>query len=714
MKLKLQLQHDETDCASACIKMILNYFGKKSYIRDLRISAGTNTKGTTGYGVIQSAKANGLNCKGFSAPDKTIINTIPCPAIFHITQEFGKHYVVAKKITKSSIILYDPAEGIKKLSLSDFFSIWTGVFFLCKPEENFSLNKDKDSPFSPYLYLLSKNKNNLIKIIISSLILCLVGIFFAFYFRFLIDEVLYSQVKSTLHLISFCYLILLIFQTVLSFIRNQLSLIMGVKINLSLVCEFYNHILKLPLSFFTNRKTGEIVSRIRDTDNLRKVLSSTTVSIFIDSVMIVFGAIFMLLNGGKLILAAILPVLIASVVALLFSKPLKTKIKNLTISEANKTACLYETINGISTIKALSTEEAAFRKNEILNVNTVYNRISLESLSNFNCTLQGFISGVGTLLIYWIGCLRIINGQLSLGQLISFVTLSSFFLGPLARLLTMQPNIQEAIISAQRLNDIFCTKQECFEEENNLAPEGFLEKISFSNVNFNYENKEQILKDINFEIKKGEKIGIVGCSGSGKSTLIKLLLKFYKATSGNIEIDGTNINYLKTKEYRNLFGYVPQETLLFSGTIAENIAWGLDSFTPSMIHKAAKEAHILDFIESLPQGFKTLIGENGANLSGGEKQRIALARILIRNPEILILDEATANLDSICEKSIINAVEKLSDKTIITIAHKLSTICHCDKIFVMDKGQIIESGTHEELMNKKSKYKNLWESQYGK
>lgn len=712
MKLKLQLQHDETDCASACMKMILDFYKKKSTIRDLRISAGTNTKGTSGYGIIQSAKANGLNCKGFSAPDKKIISTIPCPAIFHINHDERKHYVVAKKITKSSIIIYDPAEGIKTFSLDDFISIWTGIFFLCKPEENFSDNTNKESPFSPYIHLLSKNKSILWRIIFSSLIICFIGIILAFYFRFLIDEVLYSKVKSTLHLVSFSYLILLVFQTILSYIRNQLSLILGIKINLNLVCEFYNHLLKLPLSFFTDRKTGEIVSRIKDTDNLRKILSSTTVSIFIDSVMIVFGGFFMLLNGGKLIFAAIIPVLIASVVALLFSKPLKNRINKLALSESNKTACLYETINGISTIKALSTEEAAFRKNEILNVDTVYNRISLESLSNVNYILQVFISGIGTLLIYWLGCVRIINGQLSLGQLIYFVTLSSYFLGPLSRLLTMQPTIQEAITSAERLNDIFCMQPEDFEEKDNLVPEGFVSNIRFTNVDFSYGRKNKNLININLEIKKGEKIGIVGCSGSGKSTLIKLLLKFYAPSSGAIEIDGTNINILKTKEYRNLFGYVPQETLLFSGTIAENIAWGLEYFTPSMIHKAAKDAHALDFIESLPQSFKTKIGENGATLSGGEKQRIALARVLIRNPEILILDEATANLDSICEKAIINAVENLTDKTIITIAHKLSTICHCNKIYVMDQGNIVESGTHEELLNKNSKYKKLWESQY--
>lgn len=712
MKLKLQIQHDETDCGAACMRMILGYFGKKTSLRLLREDAGTDTAGTSGYGLIQCAQKNGLSCKGFSSPQKNNLMEIPCPAIFHVIQNNNNHYVVAKNITKKNIVIMDPAEGCRKLSIPDFLNLWTGIFFLCKPTESFIKDDDSGNPFANYLYLLKKNKSILYKIIGSSFLLTVLGILTAFYFRFLIDEVLYSETKSTLNIISISFLIVLIFQAFLGFIRNQLALFLGVKIDITLICEFFNHLLKLPLDFFSSRKTGEILSRIRDTENIRRVLSSTTVSVLIDSVMIVLGFFFMAKMGSDLMAAAVIPVLISALVVWIFSAPLNKRIRNRAIGEANKNASMYETINGIGTIKALSTEKSAFRRNEIFSVEALNRSMSLETLSNLNGTIQGFLSGIGTLLIYWVGSYKIFSGEISLGQLISFVTLSSFFLGPLRRLLTMQPQLQEATVSAERLTDIFKIKEEDFDEKNNLFCEPLKDSLKFEDISFSYGSRGNAVSNINFSIQKGEKIGIVGASGSGKSTLVKLLMKFYKPSEGKIFFDNYDISQLKTEDYRKLFGYVPQEPLLFSGTIAENIAWGLESFTPSMIQKAAKESNALNFITSLPAGFNTMVGENGTTLSGGERQRIALARILIRNPEILILDEATASLDSICEKSVMEAVNRLHNKTIIMIAHKLSTVAGCDRIVVMDKGRIVESGSHEELLSKKSVYKKLWEAQY--
>lgn len=707
MKLKLMKTNFFNDSATMCLKTLLSYFGKEA----ANESEKSISDNVLEKGLLETANYYGLNCKGFNTDDKLSILQVPCPAIFHLIINDKEKYVIAQKIGQKSIKVFDPTDGVKKFLLKDFFQYWTGIFFLFTKEDNFSSSQN-EGVFLPYVHLLKKNKNIISKIFSSSLLLCIFGILFAFYFRFLVDEVLYSEIKSTLNLVSICYLVLLMFQAVLSYARNQLSLMLGVKINLTLVCEFYNHIMKLPLSFFSARKTGEIVSRIRDTDNIRRVLSSTFVSVLIDCVMILVGAIFMVKLGGKLVAVSIVPVLISSLIVILFAKPLKKLIRNSAVSEANKNAGLFETVNGISTIKALSTEKTAFRRNEFLGVDVLKNTVKLESFGNLNITLQSFISGIGTLLIYWVGSHEIFNGSLSLGQLISFVTLSSYFLGPLSRLLTMQPSIQEALVSAERLNEIFKMKEEDFDEEHNLEAENFSSQICFKNVCFSYKPEQKTLNNVSLKINKGEKIAIVGSSGSGKSTFIKLLMKFYKPSSGSIEIDNLDINYLKTSSYRNLFGYVQQDNLLFSGTIAQNITWGLEDCTPSQMQKAAKDAKALDFINSLPNGFKTMVGENGATLSGGEKQRIALARVLIRNPQIIVLDEATASLDSICEKAIMDVINNLYDKTIIIIAHKLSTITNCDRIYVMDNGNLIESGSHKQLLERKSKYKKLWESQY--
>lgn len=713
MKLKIQMQHDETDCAAACIKMILSYYGKNTSLRKIRLLSGTDTKGTSGYGITVCAKENGLTCKGFSAPEKTMIKDIPFPAIFHIIRDGMEHYVVVSQIKKEKVYILDPAIGLVKLDLAEFFSYWTGIFFLCRPQDDFSENDEDKSALRKFFNLLIPHKAMLSKILGASFLLSTFGIFIAFYFRFLVDEVLYSQVASTLNLISVCYLFVLIFQLILSFCRNQLSIIMSAKIDMTLVCHFFNHLLKLPLSFFTSRKTGEILSRIRDTEVIRQTISSTTVSVLIDSMMIIFGGIFLAKTGSTLILVAMAPVLISSILVCLFAKPLKRVIKQRAIAQGNKNASMYETINGIATIKALSTENNALQRNEIFCVEAANKTIQQEMMSNFNHVIQNFISGAGTLLVYWVGSYMIFNGTISLGQLISFVTLSSFFLGPLSRLLTMQPMLQEAIVSAERINDVMLITEEdttTLQEDEEIS---FNEKIEFKQVDFAYGTRGKAIENINLEINKGDNIAIVGCSGSGKSTLLKLLLKFYKCQNGGIFIDGKNISMMNTHTLRNLFGYVPQETLLFSGTIAENISWGMNQIVRSQIHNAAQKANCLEFINKLPDGFRTIVGEHGATLSGGERQRIALARILMRNPQVLILDEATANLDSLCEKSIIKTINELNTTT-ITVAHRLSTIKNCNRIYVMDHGSIVECGTHQQLLKKNGHYKKLWEAQNGK
>ena len=416
--------------------------------------------------------------------------------------------------------------------------------------------------------------------------------------------------------------------------------------------------------------------------------------------------------GAKLLPVAVVPVIISAFIAGCFINPFKKKIKSLCVLEAEKQSVLVESVNGISTIKALSSENEVFTRAEGKIVNCVRKSIKLGSMANILECIQSFVSECGTLLLYWYGSGLILKGELSLGQLISFVTLSGYFLGPLGRLMNLQQSFQEASIASDRLSEILDMPEECENEERTVEIETIKDEIVVKNVSFSYGTREPALKNISFTIKKGEKVAFVGSSGSGKSTMTKLLMKFYNIERGDIFVDGISLSDVNTKSWRNLTGYVPQEVLLFSGSVMDNIRFGSDVFSLNKIVEAAISADAHDFIQRLDCRYNTTVGEKGASLSGGERQRISLARAFLKNPELLILDEATSSLDSISEKEVLGTVEKLAENcTTIIVAHKLSSIKNCDRIFVFDKGEIVENGSHEELLLKKGKYSEMWNAQ---
>ena len=334
------------------------------------------------------------------------------------------------------------------------------------------------------------------------------------------------------------------------------------------------------------------------------------------------------------------------------------------------------------------------------------------NLSNLQSTLQGFLSQIGSLAVYWYGSGLIMKGNLSLGELIYFVTLLGYFLGPLGRLITLQPQLQELSVADKRLGEILDLPEENTDEDGLFTLKKTQGNIIMKNISFSYGTRGITLDDISLEIKSGQKVAFVGPSGSGKTTLLKLLLKFYKTDNGDILLDEKNIKDINTESYRSFFGYVPQDILLFSGTIQENIAWGNYDVTAEDIFNAAKDAQAVDFIARLNDRFATKIGEKGSSLSGGERQRIALARTLLRKPKILVLDEATSSLDSISEAAIMKTIDSIGKNlTTIIVAHRLSTIKNCDKIFVLKEGHLVECGNHQNLLKQNGVYATMWKSQ---
>ncbi len=677
MKPVVVLQETEQDSGTACLATICKYYGKRIPIAYIRKISTASENDTSGHSIVSGAEELGFSCTNIASPDKIITHDRSLPIIVLTNKNNNDHYMVVFKIKKRYILIGDPSRGLVKTAVHDFKKIWTGVFFVLTPQEQFKTNKESKNIFGQFFYLLKPHKKIVIEVLTASIVLSFLGIITAFYFRFLIDNVLYSEAQLTLNVVSFGYFIVIIFQTLLNISRNQLMLHMSIKMEASLSFEYFEHVLHLPSNFFTTRKTGEILARINDVNTIRQILSSTGINIILDSLMLLIGGAFLYSTGKSLLLIAMIPVLLSALVIYFFIQPYQKKIKEKAIIDAKKQSGMVETLNGIETIKALSSEALAFERTEINMVDSMKKGLEIGTLTNIENAIQMALSQLGVLAVYWIGCVKIFNGTMSLGQLIAFSILSGYFLGPLGRLLTLQPTLQEAAVSAERLSEILQTPVEKDIYSGSLKPKTIKGKINIKNLMFSYDNTKTTLKNINLDINEGMNVAFVGSSGSGKTSLVKLLMKLYNFESGEILIDDLNIKDLDTKHYRKQIAYVPQEVLLFSGSIRENILWGNDFIEEEELYYAARASKANDFIEKMPERYNTIIGERGATLSGGERQRIALARILLRNPKILILDEATASLDSITEKTIMKTVQEITkDKTTIIVAHRLSTIVH--------------------------------------
>lgn len=693
----------------ACVANVARFYGIDLELAQLR----QNLKRNKSFEKL--AKENGLKlkkvfCKNLKFPDDIIF-----PVVAEVNSggndatDLSYCFIVKRK---GDTIYTITAQGRKTIRLPEFEKIFSGTLYVMTPKKDFTHAHAGLKDIGRFFILLKSEKKNFTKIFIASVMLCLFGVLTAFYFRFLIDEVLNAGLHTMLNSFTFAFFVVITFQALLGFARNQLLNFMGHRIDATIVTEYFSHVFQLPIRFFSKIKTGEIISRMFDGTTIRNLISATFLSVMIDAVMLVFGAAFLFLFGSKLLLVTIASVVCGAITAKLFARPYRQKLDERARAEAVKQSCMVEFVNGIESLKAIGAVHTASNICEEKIIRASKKNVSMQSMSNFQNTVQFFIQKLGTLFIYWFGGQEIINGKMSLGQLISFVILSQYFIGPLFRFLTLQPTLQEAETAARRLAEIFDEKVE--EEKGRKICDACINgEIECNNVSFSYENnKNEALSNISFKIKRGERVAFVGESGSGKSTIAKLLMKFQNISSGEILLDGKNLNDYSIDLIRNKIGYIPQDSILFSGTVYDNIALGNDDASADDIFTAAADSQADKFIRNLPNRYDSIVGERGTTLSGGERQRLAIARTMLKNPDMFILDESTSALDSMLEASVMEALEsKAENKTMIVISHKLSTVKNFDKIFVLDNGKIIESGTHNELLLLNGKYSELWYTQ---
>lgn len=712
-KLKCILQNDETDCGPACLAAIFGKYGLKVSIAKIRDIAGTDRQGTSACGLVKVIEHYGFEQKVVEADKNALTQKLPLPAIAHVVIDNTLlHYVVITKIKDNTVVVSDPAKGSVRYKKEDFLKIWTNVLILIAPTKESQKGNKKESTLSSFFRLLISQKWLLLRIFILSMILTSIGIITSFYYQVLMDNIVPSLSIEMLNYVSAITLSLFLVQICLNFFRGLLIVKLEQNIDIPIMLGYYNHALILPMKFYSMRDTGEIISRFNDASSIRDIVSEASLTIMMDTIMAVVGAAVLFNSNRLLFLISVVMLILYGIIVFVYNKPIKKINRKIMEMNSKVTSQFVETINGIETIKAFNQEDNEKEKTDKLYKKFLKKVFNGGVLSLSQQTITMFVAVVGELVILWVGVAYVIKGELTLGELITFNALLGYFIEPIKNLINLQPSIQTAVVAADRLGEILDITPEYNYEHEQLNDKIKFDKISISNLDFRYGTRELVLKDINLEICRGEKIAFVGESGSGKTTLANLLVRLYEQEKGSIKLDSIDIREFSIKQIRDNISYISQNTFLFSGTIRENLLFGNSDVSDDDISQVCKICELEEYINSLPLKFNTRIEENGKNLSGGQKQRLAIARALLKKPEILIMDEATSNLDYVTERSIEKTINNFSkNMTTIIIAHRLSTIKDCDKILVLRNGQIVETGNHRDLLNQRGYYYQLWNGQ---
>lgn len=708
-------QVDMMDCGVAALASISRYYGSDYSLAHLRELTKTTKEGTTALGLVQAAKKMEFETRAIQADMSLFeIKDISYPFIVHVAKDGRlQHYYVVYKNKKNHLIIGDPDPSVRitRMSKKGFEKEWTGVALFFAPEPSYKPYKDKKNGLLALVPLIFKQRSLITNIVLASFLVTLINILGSYYLQVILDEYIPNQMQSTLGIISIGLVVTYILQQMMNFAREYLLTVLSQRLTIDVVLSYIRHIFELPMSFFATRQTGEVTSRFSDANSIIDALASTILSVFLDvSILMIVGGV-LLLQNRNLFWLVLYSIPIYLIIVYTFMKPFEKMNHDVMQSNAMVSSAIIEDINGIETIKSLTSEEVRYQKIDSDFVGYLDNSFKLSRLSILQTSIKQGAQLILNVLILWTGAQLVMANTISVGQLITFNMLLSYFTTPLENIINLQTKLQSAKVANARLNEVYLVDSEFQTFQENPYQEQLLKgDITVSDLSYKNGFGRDALSDINLTIKQGEKVSFVGVSGSGKTTIAKLLVNFYKPYKGTISLNGQNIDQLDKRSLRQFINYLPQQSYVFSGSLLDNLTLGADpSVVQEDILKACDIAEIRQDIEQMPMGFQTELSD-GAGLSGGQKQRIALARALLTKSRVLILDEATSGLDVLTEKKVVDNLLQLTDKTIIFIAHRLSIAQRTHRIFVMDQGRIVESGSHEELLSQAGFYQRLFQS----
>ncbi len=715
-------QLDTMDCGPTCIRMVARHYGKHFSLQTLREKSHLNKEGVSLLGISKAAEAIGIQTMGVSLTWERLKSEAPLPVIVHWKQN---HFIVVYKIRKDKVYVSDPAFGQTVYTKEEFLKGWIsnriddeakGSVLLMNPTPDF-LNQD-DEPIKKtgfrYLYrYLAPYKKYVYHLLLGLFLGSIIQFLLPFLFQSIVDFGITNQDLSFIYLVLLFQLVLILSQMGIDFIRRWILLHLSTRINISLISDFLSKMMRLPVGFFDTKMTGDILQRVGDHRRIEDFITTSSLTILFSMFNLLVFAVILAIYSVKILLIFLGGALLYFLWISFFMKKRRSLDHKTFSRQAENQSKLIQIIHGIREIKLNNAEST--KQWEWKEIQAGLFRVNMQTLAlNQNQEAGGvFINETKNVLINVVAAIAVINGHMTLGMLLAISYILGQLNGPIEQMISFLHRAQDARISLERLGEIHDMEDE-FDMQTGISVIPSIEKVSVDKLTFSYPGaiNRNVLDDISLTLKKDTVTAVVGVSGSGKTTLLKLLLGFYKPSSGDIRVGDMNLKMMPPDLWRDQCGVVMQDGYLFSDTIASNIALGEESIKTEQLLYAAKMACIDDFIDRLPLGYNTRIGQEGLTLSGGEEQRILIARAIYKNPGFLFLDEGTSSLDANNERRIMENLELVfRGKTVLIIAHRLSTVKNADQIIVMDQGQIVEEGKHNTLIAKKGHYFNLVRNQ---
>ncbi|VXD21546.1 Toxin secretion ABC transporter ATP-binding protein [Planktothrix serta PCC 8927] len=699
------------DAPLACFNMIAKFFGinfKKDIVRRVL----DNQLATVGNISLQACGAVtqmlGINAQLVQVPSKAI-GRLKAPAMVAWKDSFAILY----SITERELILASPEKGLTRMRPGQFAEIWGEegqVLLLQAPR----VDQKEQFSFWWFLPALMEHRATFVEVLLSSFFIQVFGLVNPLVSMVIIDAVIGQGNLDVLNILGILLLGFALFEGLLTALRTYLFVDSSNRVDIKLTAEIIDHMLRLPLGYFDNRQVGDLMSRFNELGNIRNFLTGTALTVVLDAVFSVVYVAVMFALSPTLTLVALAPLPLFAGIIFVFSPVIMRLIRKRAGLAGASMAYIVEVISGIQTIKSQTIELTARWRWQGMYARFMSASLQTTLTQTAAGTMSDFLNKIGGIALLWVGAYLVIEQQLTIGGLIAFRIISGNVTGSLLRFISVYQQIQEVSISVERLRDIIDTLPEADEADRNNIPLPEIEgSVTFEEVSFRFNPTGPLqLANINLDFPSGSFVAIVGLSGSGKSTMMKLLQRLYAPLSGRILVDGYDINKVELYSVRRQLGVVLQDTLLFNGTVQDNIGLSNPEASTDEIIRAAKIAAAHDFIMGLPNGYNTQVGERGSALSGGQRQRVAIARTVLQNPKLLILDEATSALDYQSERAVINhLMEAFHDRTVFFITHRLSAVKNADVIIMMDQGSVVEQGNHDELVALKGRYYCLYQQQ---